>query len=56
MNTPHRVIGSKKDGRWLVTARQGPYRASATAEGTPAGFRKASEMARQRLLAKMREN
>lgn len=56
MKTPHRIIGTRKNGRWVVTARHGSYVVQASAEGTKAGFREATEKARQKLLAKLRAN
>ena len=56
LKTPHRIIGTRKNGRWKITAKQGAYSASATADGTKTGFREASEKARDRLAAKMRAN
>jgi hypothetical protein len=56
LKTPHRILGTKKDGRWRIIAKSGPYVAQATASGSKAGFKDALAKARERLGAKMREN
>lgn len=54
--TPHRILGVRKDGRWIITARQGNQIARASAPGNRAGLREATEKAREKLWQKLRAN
>lgn len=55
MKTPHRIVGKKKNGRWIIVAAHKKITVQVSAEGTTAGFKRATEIARERLGQKLRE-